>query len=138
MKVSDLKNRVKLANNSGADILISIHLNKIDGEKYWGWQTFYKKSNAESRQLAESIQSSIFNTIKKENKREALAISNKYLIDNIKIPMVIVECGFLSNEEETNLLQTEDYQGKLADGILAGIIKYFNDGVARNEVNPNY
>lgn len=126
MKSTDLKNRAKIGNNSNADIFISIHLNKIDQEQYWGWQTFYKKSSEDGKRLAENIQKSISETISdRQNKREALAISNKYLIDNIKIPTVIVECGFLSNVNEEKLLQTEEYQNKLVDGIYNGILKYF-------------
>lgn len=127
MKSTDLKNRAKIGNNSNADVFISIHLNKIDQEQYWGWQTFYKKSSEDGKRLAESIQKSISETISdRQNKREALSISNKYLIDNIKIPTVIVECGFLSNANEEKLLQTEEYQNKLVDGIYNGILKYFD------------
>ena len=126
MKNSDLKNRVKIGNNSNADIFVSIHLNKIAQSQYWGWQTFFKKNNEESKRLAECIQKSISEVITdRQNKREALVISNKYLIDNIKIPTTIVECGFLSNEEEEKLLQTEEYQNKLVDGIYNGIVAYF-------------
>lgn len=126
MKNSDLKNRVKIGNNSNADIFVSIHLNKIEQENYWGWQTFFKKNNENSKRLAECIQKSISAVIvDKKNKREALSISNKYLVDNIKIPTTIVECGFLSNAEEEKLLQNEEYQNKLVEGIYNGIIKYF-------------
>lgn len=124
-KVSDLKNRVKIANASNADIFVSIHLNKIPQEKYWGWQTFYKNGNEESKKLAESLQKGLNDTIQKENKREAMKISNVYIIDNVEIPTSIVECGFLSNHEELELLKTEEYQDKLAWGIYVGIMDYF-------------
>jgi len=128
MKNSDLKNRVKIGNNSNADIFVSIHLNKIEQEKYWGWQAFFKKNNTESKRLAESLQKGIKEVITdRDNKREALSISNKYLVDNVKIPIAIVECGFLSNEGESTLLQTDEYQNKLVDGIYQGIVKYFRD-----------
>jgi len=126
MKNSDLKNRVKIGNNSNADIFVSIHLNKIEQSQYWGWQTFFKKNNPDSKRLAECIQKSIQGVISdRENKREALVIANKYLVDNIKIPITIVECGFLSNVEEAQLLQTDEYQNKLVEGIFQGIVKYF-------------
>lgn len=126
MKNSDLKNRVKIGNGSNADIFVSIHLNKIEQSKYWGWQTFYKKSSESSKFLAECIQKSISEEISdRQNKREALSISNKYLIDNIKIPTTIIECGFLSNAEEATLLQQEEYQNRLVNGIYNGIMKYF-------------
>lgn len=126
MKNTDLKNRVKIGNNSDADIFISIHLNKIEQSQYWGWQTFYKKSSEESKKLAECVQKGISEEISdRQNKREALSISNKYLTDNIKIPTTIVECGFLSNPEEAELLQQDEYQNRLVNGIYNGIIKYF-------------
>ena len=124
-KVSDIKNRVKIGNESSADIFVSIHLNKIAQKKYWGWQTFFKKGNELSRKLAESIQSGLNETIQKENKRESLKIENIYIVDHIEIPIAIIECGFLSNEEEEKLLPTEEYQNKLAWGIYVGIMNYF-------------
>jgi len=124
-KVSDLKNRVKIGNESEADIFVSIHLNKIPQKQYWGWQTFFKNGNESSKKLAESLQKGLNETIQKENKREALKISNVYIIDNVEIPTSIVECGFLSNNEELKLLKTEEYQDKLAWGIYVGIMDYF-------------
>lgn len=125
MKVSDIKNRVKIGNESSADIFVSIHLNKIPEKQYWGWQTFFKKGNEESKRLAESLQNGLNETIQKENKRESLKIENIYIIDHVEIPTAIIECGFLSNEQEEKLLQTEEYQNKLAWGIYVGIMNYF-------------
>lgn len=125
MKVSDIKKRVKIGNESLADIFVSIHLNKITQQKYWGWQTFFKKGNEESKKLAKALQNGLNQTIQKENKRESLKIENIYIVDHVEIPIAIVECGFLSNEEEEKLLQTEEYQNKLAWGIYVGIMDYF-------------
>lgn len=124
-KVSDLKNRVKIGNQSSADIFISIHLNKIPQEQYYGWQTFYKKEDEQGKKLAESIQNNLNNTIEKENHRLAKTIENIYIVDNVEIPVTIVECGFLSNQEELRNLQNEEYQEKLAWGIYTGIMDYF-------------
>lgn len=124
-KRSDMKNRVEIGNNSNADIFVSIHLNKIPQEKYWGWQTFFKSGNEDSKRLAEEIQKGLNKTIQKENKRQSLKIDNVYIIENVKIPTAIVECGFLSNKEEENLLQTDEYQNQIAEGICKGIEKYF-------------
>lgn len=125
-KVSDIKNRVSLANESKADIFVSIHLNKIEQQQYWGWQTFFKKNNEQSEKLAKLIQSNLNIAIQKDNKREALKIENKYIIDNVQIPTTIVECGFLSNPEELKKLLEDEYQDKLAWGIYNGILDYFN------------
>lgn len=124
-KVSDMKNRVEIANTSEADCFISIHLNKIPQEQYSGWQTFYQKENSSSYDLAFDIQNNLNYSIQKENKREILALSGKYIMDNVKIPTVTVECGFLSNLEEANKLQKEEYQENLAWGIYTGIMDYF-------------
>lgn len=124
-KVSDIKNRVKIGNESSADIFVSIHLNKIPQQQYWGWQTFFKKNNEDSKRLAQALQQGLNQTIQKENKRESLKIENIYIIEHVEIPTAIVECGFLSNPEEKNLLQQEEYQDKLAWGIYVGIMDYF-------------
>ena len=123
--MSDLKNRVEIGNNSEADIFVSIHLNKIPQEKYYGYQCFYNEKNENSKMLAISIQNALDNTIKIDKKREALKINGVYIINNVKIPTVIVECGFLSNANEEQLLQTEEYQEKLASGIFQGINYYY-------------
>ena len=123
-KKSEIKNRTIIGNNSNADIFISIHLNKGDDASYKGFQVFYK-NNEESKNLAKSIHNSLKNNVSKENKREILSIKDKYIIDNVEIPIVIVECGFLSNSNECNLLNTEEYQNKLAWGIYIGINDYF-------------
>lgn len=124
-KVSDIKNRVKIGNESSADIFVSIHLNKIEQSQYYGWQTFFKPNNKQSKKLAQNIQQSLNESIQKENKRETLKISGKYIIDHVEIPISIVECGFLSNPEEEKLLQQDEYQSRLAWGIYTGIMNYF-------------
>ena len=129
MKKSDLKNRVKIGNESNADIFVSIHLNKIDQKQYWGWQTFFQKGNQESIKLATNIQDGISSVIEKDNKRVPLKIENIYIMENVKIPSTIVECGFLSNPEEEGILNTDEYQDKIASGICAGILKYFEEKI---------
>lgn len=125
MKVSDIKNRVEIGNSSSADAFISIHLNKIPQSQYYGWQTFFKANDEKSEELAKSLQEELNSSIQKENKREALKISGKYIIDHVEIPIAIVECGFLSNPEEEKFLQDDNYQSKLAWGIYNGIMDYF-------------
>ncbi len=125
-KVSDIKKRVKIANESSADIYVSIHLNKIPQGQYWGWQTFYNSGNEKSKLLADSIQKNLNETISKDNKREIKKLDNIYIMKNVEIPIALVECGFLSNEQEASKLQQDDYQSKLAWGIYDGIMDYFN------------
>ena len=124
-KISDIRNRVKIGNESSADIFVSIHLNKIPQQQYDGWQTFYKDGNEQGKKLAEKIQNNLNDAIQKENKRVAKTIDNVYIIKHVEIPTTIVECGFLSNPEEEKLLLEDEYQNKLAWGIYNGIIDYF-------------
>lgn len=124
-KISDIKNRVEISKTEEADCFISIHLNKIPQNQYYGWQSFYQQKNSLSKELACDIQNNLNYSIQKDNKRESLPLFGKYIMDNVKIPTVTVECGFLSNPEEEKLLQQEEYQEKLAWGIYTGIMDYF-------------
>ena len=124
-KVSDIKNRVKIGNESSADVFISIHLNKIPQSQYYGWQTFFKVNNQESEELAKSVQEELNSSIQRENKREALKITGKYIIEHVEVPITIIECGFLSNPEEKILHQQDAYKDRLAWGIYNGIMDYF-------------
>lgn len=124
-KISDIHNRVKIGNESSADIFVSIHLNKIPQQQYYGWQTFYKDGDENCKKLATSIQNSLNKAIQKENNRVPMKIENIYIVRKVEIPLSIVECGFLSNPEEEKLLLTDEYQDRLAWGIYTGIIEYF-------------
>ncbi len=125
-KISDMKNRVNIANNSNAEMFISIHMNKLEQTQYSGWQTFYKNQDKNSKKIAETIQLSLNNFLKKGNSRTIKSISGIYLTKNVEIPLVLVECGFLSNKEENKLLQTDSYQNELAWSIYIGIMDYLN------------
>lgn len=126
-KVSDIKNRVKIGNESEADIFVSIHMNKIPQTQYDGWQTFYNVKNENGKLLAESIQNALNETIPRKNDRLPKSISNVYIVEHVEIPIALVECGFLSNQEELALLIQDDYQDRLAFGIYTGIINYFKN-----------
>ncbi len=126
-KISDIHNRVKIGNESSADLFVSIHLNKIPQQQYDGWQTFYKQGSEEGKKLAVSIQNNLNEAIQKENNRVAKTIDNIYIIKHVEIPITIVECGFLSNPTEEKKLLEDEYQNRLAWGIYNGIIDYFYD-----------
>lgn len=123
-KVSDMKNRVYIGNNSNADIYISIHMNYYTDSQYNGWQTFYQSSSENSKKLATIIQQSLNENIG-QNKRNPMAIKGAYIMDKVQIPSVIVECGFLSNKGDEEKLKTDEYQAKLAWGIYVGLQRYF-------------
>ena len=124
-KISDIRNRVKIGNESSADIFVSIHLNKIPQPQYDGWQTFYNDKSEDGKRLATLIQSNLNEAIQKENKRVAKSIENIYIVNKVEVPTTIVECGFLSNKKEEKKLLDDSYQNRLAWGIYNGIIDYF-------------
>lgn len=123
-KVTDMRERRKLRDTNEASLFISIHLNSFPQEIYKGAQTFYPKDE-KSKMLAQYIQKNIKEVVDDSNDREAKQLNDVYMLKNIKIPSVIVECGFLSNREEGAKLSTEEYQSKIAWGIYLGIIEYF-------------
>lgn len=126
-KVSDMKNRLEIYNSDENNIVISIHQNKFEIEKYSGAQIFYSPNNEKSSVLAENVKSSIVSLIQPENTRECKqATKDIYLLYNSKVPSIIVECGFLSNYEEAQKLNTEIYQKQMAYSIYLGVTDYLN------------
>ncbi len=125
-KISDMKNRVAIGNHTNADIFVSIHMNKLEQTQYSGWQTFYKNTDEDSKNLATVIQKNLNDFMAEENHREVKSIKDIYLTRYIEIPLAIVECGFLSNIEETEKLKTDSYQDSLAWSIYVGIMDYFH------------
>lgn len=126
-KISDIRNRVKIGNSASADLFVSIHLNKIPQQQYWGWQCFYNSKNENSIKLAKQVQSNLNEAIQKDNKRVVMKLDSVYIMKHVEIPITIVECGFLSNPEEEKQLLEDEYQDKLAWGIYNGINDYFNE-----------
>lgn len=129
-KRQDLKSRAEIANNSKADIFVSIHQNSFPKSSVKGAQVFYYKGSEEGKKLAGFIQSRLKEVVDIDNSRIAKANDSYYVLKQIKIPSVIVECGFLSNGVEHNKLMRSEYQEKLAWAIYMGILDYFNEGVA--------
>lgn len=124
-KKTDMAERKKIANESGADILVSIHQNAFPSAKAKGAQVFYHKSSEAGKTLAECVQESLKSRVDGSNHRQAKENSDYYILRTTEIPAVIVECGFLSNYEEEKLLNDADYQEKLAWAIYCGILDYF-------------
>lgn len=122
----DLLRRKKMMDEAGADIVVSIHLNKFPQTKYFGAQTFFPPDMPQSQKLAMSIQKSIRENLDPSNKREALVKKEPIIIlKDCKTTSVVVECGFLSNQEEEQKLQTKEYQDKTAFAVKEGIKAYF-------------
>ena len=125
-KKDDMYRRLEIINSSGADLFVSIHMNKFTSSKYCGAQVIYSDNFKDSEMLAGLIQRQLHLIGENSSKREHLKASNGiFLLTKAQIPAVIVECGFLSNFEEEKLLSTEKYQSKLAKSIVSGIEKYY-------------
>lgn len=124
-KREDIHNRVNMINSSKCLLYISIHVNSFPETKYYGAQTFFNANNNESKKLSELIQ----NVLKKatNTKREAKAISNVYLVDNVNKTGALVELGFLSNDEERLKLIDKNYQDLMAYFIYIGILEYLTN-----------
>ena len=124
-KRTDMAERRRIANESGADILVSIHQNAFPSAKVRGAQVFYHNSSGNGKVLAECVQESLRHRVDGSNNRQAKENKDYYILRTTEIPAVIVECGFLSNAEEEKLLNDATYQEKLAWAIYCGILDYF-------------
>ncbi len=120
-KKSDFDNRIKLINESNADMYVSIHMNYLNDYSYSGPQVFFDSDN---ERLAKTIQDSL-NKFSKGTREVKNIPSDTYMYKKLTIPGVLIECGFLSNAKERNLLTTKDYQRSLAKAISLGIMEYF-------------
>lgn len=125
-KMADMKKRCEIIEESGADLVVSIHQNSYHEENVSGGQVFYYKSSEKGKKLAEILQKRFDYVLGDQNRRLAKANGNYYLLLHVKNPIVIVECGFLSNRKEAAMLQEEEYQDKLAWTIHMGILEYLN------------
>ena len=127
-KVSDLKKRLSILDDGDALCMISIHQNIYSSSKYSGTQVFYGKNNTLSETLADSIQNQVVTLMQPDNKR-AIKQTTKdiYLLYNAQKPCVMVECGFLSNQEELSNLKDDEYQTKMAFAVFVGFLEYYND-----------
>lgn len=119
-KVSDLKQRVRLVNETPDALLISIHQNYFSQDQYKGAQVFYGDSPS-GKILSEKMQTQLVNTINIGSNRKAKSATGIYLMEHIQAPGVLIECGFLSNHQEESLLRDKTYQNKLCCVIAATV-----------------
>lgn len=129
-KLDDLSARVGIAEAEENAILVSIHMNKFPVSKYSGLQVYYSENNEKSLVLAETIQKGTLISFPAMPVRKVKPAKDIYLMENLEIPAVLVECGFLSNYEEKELLKTEEYQKKLAMRIFASLLSYLEEDAA--------
>lgn len=124
-KVQDMKKRLEIIEASNAVLVVSIHQNSYHEEYVKGAQVFYYATSDKSKRLAEVLQEQL-KELEPDNKREAKGNDSYFLLKKTTKPIVIVECGFLSNREEAEKLSSELYQERIAWNIHMGIMKYLN------------
>lgn len=124
-KTYDLRNRLRIAEESEAALFIGIHMNKFPQEKYKGLQVYYSPNDDGSREAAAMIQTYAKKYLMPDNNREIKEATQAiYILKRIKIPAVLVECGFLSNPDELTLLSSEEYRKQLSASIFASSAEY--------------
>ena len=126
-KYNDMKMRLDLYNATPDNVVVSIHQNKFDAASSHGAQVFYSPNHPNSAVLAEALRKSVTGMLQPDNTRTCKTAGKEiFLLKNARVPAVIVECGFISNRQERELLVTDDYQKQLALAIAAGLMNYVN------------
>lgn len=122
-KVSDLKERVRICNETDGALLLSIHQNTFSDSRYRGAQVFYGNGE-ESRLLAEKLQTQLIRCLNPDSNRKAKRASGIYLMEHIQCPGILIECGFLSNHQEEAKLRDPEYQKKICCIIASEVITF--------------
>ena len=122
-KRSEMEKRKSIINNSGADLMISLHMNSFPLSSSNGAYVFYAKGSDSGFELAKSVQSSLCQGF--DNARKYVSVGDYFVLNYSTIPSVLVECGFLSNPQEELLLQKEEYQKDFCYALLVGVLNYF-------------
>lgn len=121
-KREDMENRVALAIENEADMVLSVHMNEYRVRSESGPQVFYREGCAAGRLLAGCVQEKLIAQLAPEKERACLA--GDYFILQLEVPSVLVECGFISNPAEEKLLRDEGYQARVAEAVAAGVEEY--------------
>ncbi len=125
-KKRDMQRRKEIIAEAAPDLLISIHQNRYPSQKVRGGQVFYDKESVEGKELARLLQEKLNALYKKEGAKERKITPAEYfMLRCAPCPSVIIECGFLSNEEDERLLQSPVFQRELAEKLTAGTLAYF-------------
>lgn len=123
-KAQDMQRRIALIDETAPVLTVSIHQNSYHDPSVKGPQIFYYETSGEGKELAADLQESLNTTLEVERPREIKGNTSYYLLKRSKGVLVIAECGFLTNPDEADLLQTEEYQEKVADALTDGIVTY--------------
>lgn len=122
-KTDDMKKRIEIINKEKPILCVSIHQNSYSDEMIKGAQVFYYTHSEKGEQAAELLQQELLK-VDEDNTRQKKANDTYYILKKSEVPTVIIECGFLSNRKEAELLNSDEYQQKMAEAIASGIEKY--------------
>lgn len=125
-KVRDMKNRLAIIEDAKPALAVSIHQNSYPDASVSGVQVFYYKDSAKSREAAEIMQAQLVKSLKPKKERAAKDNNSYYLLKKTSVPIIIVECAFMSNPAEAELLTQDDYQERVAWAIYLGIMQAVN------------
>lgn len=127
-KVEDLAARVSMINEVSPELVVSIHQNSYSDESIYGAQVFYYTSSTEGMEAAQIMQESLLE-VEPDNTRQIESNATYYLLNKTIVPIIIVECGFLSNASDADKLIEDSYQQEVAEAIASGIIEYLEESM---------
>ena len=125
IKKEDMIKRSKFINNNNPLLVLSIHMNTYSNEKYKGAQVFYSNANSKSIDLANLIQNKL--SCYTDTTRKIVKRDNIYLLNSIVSPACIIECGFITNNEERNKLLDQDYRRIIGEAIYIGTTEFIRN-----------
>ena len=125
-KISDLKERVRIVNDTGGALLVSIHQNQFSDSRYSGAQVFYAQTDG-SKELGQHLQTQLVAALNPGSNRKSKPISGVYLMENIRCTGILIECGFLSNPQEEARLRDGEYQKKLCCVIASSVSQHLSN-----------
>ncbi|WP_314590954.1 N-acetylmuramoyl-L-alanine amidase CwlD [Paenibacillus terrigena] len=125
-KTEDLHQRVEIIKKQKVDLLISIHMNSFPSNRWSGAQTFFTSNNPENERLAKFIQTEMKRNLENTDRVAKIVTTNVYLLKALQIPTALVEVGFLSHPQESQLLADEKYQRRVSASIYTGILRYIS------------
>lgn len=127
-KAQDAAARVAIAREYEDAVFISIHMNSFSQSKYKGLQVYYSENSPRSAALAEYVQSAVAKSLQPQNTRKIKPSAGSiFVLDNVGHPAILIECGFLTNPEECELLCTQEYRSRLCATLYFAVIEYLEN-----------
>lgn len=123
-KRSEMEKRKSVIESAKPDLVVSIHMNSFPSSEARGAQVYFAEGAEAGEQLAQNVQTVLHKTI--DHSKALAKVGDFFVLNCHSNPGILVECGFLSNPEEENLLQDEEYMNKFCYNLFCGILLYFN------------